>query len=117
MSVYGTFATFVGSAEMSGLPAKVEVGMDLSVINECRPQCTTSRAMIRMPQALEKARLKARMLMQVHDELIFEAPEGEVEKTMEIAKRIMQDAPEPAVKLSVPLIVDAAAAANWEEAH
>jgi DNA polymerase-1 len=75
------------------------------------------RAMIRMPAALEKAKLKARMLMQVHDELVFEAPEDEVEKTIDLAKKIMEEAPEPAVKLSVPLIVDAKAAANWEEAH
>ncbi|MDP2622103.1 MAG: DNA polymerase I [Hyphomicrobiales bacterium] len=75
------------------------------------------RAMIRMPAALEKAKLKARMLMQVHDELVFEAPEDEVEKTIDLAKKIMEEAPEPAIKLSVPLIVDAHAAANWEEAH
>jgi DNA polymerase-1 len=75
------------------------------------------RAMIRMPAALDKARLNARMLMQVHDELVFEAPDGEVEKTIDVAKRIMEEAPEPAIKLSVPLIVDAHAAANWDEAH
>ena len=75
------------------------------------------RAMIRMPEALNKAKLSARMLMQVHDELVFEAPEGEVEKTIAVAKKIMEGAPHPAVALSVPLQVDARAAGNWEEAH
>ncbi|MCE9650014.1 MAG: DNA polymerase I [Parvibaculum sp.] len=75
------------------------------------------RAMIRMPQALAKARLKARMLLQVHDELIFEAPENEADKTCALVASIMAAAPEPARKLSVPLDVDARAANNWDEAH
>jgi DNA polymerase-1 len=57
------------------------------------------------------------MLLQVHDELIFEAPEDEAEKTMEVAQEIMEHAPEPALRLRVPLKVDARAAANWEAAH
>ena len=75
------------------------------------------RAMVRMPDALEEAGLSARMLLQVHDELIFEAPEEEAEQTMEIAQEIMERAPEPALKLKVPLKVDARAADNWEAAH
>jgi DNA polymerase I len=75
------------------------------------------RAMIRMAAALEEAGLSARMLLQVHDELVFEAPEAEAEKTMEVAQEIMERAPEPALKLKVPLKVDARAAANWEAAH
>ena len=75
------------------------------------------RAMIRMPAALKKARLNARMLLQVHDELIFEAPEGEAEKTCETVAAVMKDAPLPAVKLSVRLDVDARPGANWDEAH
>ena len=75
------------------------------------------RAMIRMPDALAEAGLSARMLLQVHDELIFECPDGEAEKTMAVVKRVMVAAPEPAVKLSVPLQVDARAAQNWEAAH
>jgi DNA polymerase-1 len=55
--------------------------------------------------------------MQVHDELVFEAPEDEVEKTMELAQAVMEKAPEPALKLKVPLKVDARAADNWEAAH
>jgi DNA polymerase I len=66
---------------------------------------------------LAEAGLSARMLMQVHDELVFEAPEGEVDKTMEIAQAVMEKAPEPALKLNVPLKVDARAADNWEAAH
>ena len=75
------------------------------------------RAMIRMPGALREAGLAARMLLQVHDELIFECPDTEAEETMAVAKRVMIAAPEPVVKLSVPLQVDARAAANWEAAH
>jgi DNA polymerase I len=75
------------------------------------------RAMIRMPDALAEAGLKTRMLLQVHDELIFEAEERDVAPTMEIVRRVMIGAPEPAIKLSVPLQVDARAANNWEAAH
>ena len=75
------------------------------------------RAMIRMPGALAESRLSARMLLQVHDELVFEAADAEVDNTIAVVKRVMEKAPEPAVKLTVPLQVDARAARNWEEAH
>ncbi len=75
------------------------------------------RAMIRMEGALAKAKLSARMLLQVHDELVFEVPNSEVEKTLPVVARVMMDAPLPAVSLSVPIHVDARAADNWEEAH
>ncbi|MGB5950365.1 MAG: DNA polymerase I [Parvibaculum sp.] len=75
------------------------------------------RAMIRMPVALAEAKVAARMLLQVHDELIFEVPEDEAEKTCKLVASVMASAPEPAVKLSVPLDVDARAAGNWDEAH
>ena len=65
----------------------------------------------------QEAGLAARMLLQVHDELIFECPDAEAEETMKLAKRVMVQAPEPAVKLSVPLQVDARAAQDWEAAH
>ena len=73
--------------------------------------------MIRMEGALAKAKLSARMLLQVHDELVFEVPNSEVEKTLPVVTRVMVDAPLPAVALSVPIHVDARAADNWEEAH
>jgi DNA polymerase-1 len=75
------------------------------------------RAMIRMDEALSSAGLSAQMLLQVHDELVFEAPKEEANATIEVARRIMEQAPAPAVHLSVPLRVDARAAANWDEAH
>jgi DNA polymerase-1 len=75
------------------------------------------RAMTRMDAALEAAGLSAQMLLQVHDELVFEAPEAEAEATIGIARRVMEEAPLPAVALTVPLKVDARAAANWDEAH
>ncbi len=75
------------------------------------------RAMMRMPGALAEAGLKTRMLMQVHDELVFEAPEAEAEAAVALVKRVMESAAEPAVALTVPLIVDARAAQNWDDAH
>ena len=75
------------------------------------------RAMIRMPGALQKARLGAKMLLQVHDELIFECPKDEADKTAKLVADIMVSAPAPAVNLSVPLVVEARAGANWDEAH
>jgi DNA polymerase-1 len=75
------------------------------------------RAMIRMEGALREKRLNARMLLQVHDELVFETPEDEVEATLPVIERVMVEAPNPAVNLKVPLQVEARAAANWDEAH
>ena len=75
------------------------------------------RAMVRMEDALAEKKLSAQMLLQVHDELIFEVPEKEVAATLPVVQRMMQDAPFPAVLLSVPLHVDARAADNWDEAH
>jgi DNA polymerase I len=75
------------------------------------------RAMIRMEPALKQAKLSARMLLQVHDELVFEVDDAEVAKTLPIVAKVMADAPMPAISLSVPLHVDAHAADNWEEAH
>jgi DNA polymerase-1 len=76
------------------------------------------RAMIRMAGALEAAHLhSARMLLQVHDELIFEVKEAEVDKTLTTVRRVMEGAALPAVQLAVPIHVDAKAADNWEAAH
>ena len=75
------------------------------------------RAMIRMDDALGAARLDAQMLLQVHDELVFEAPLNEVEASIKVIEKVMVEAPAPALKLSAPLQVDARAAANWDEAH
>jgi DNA polymerase I len=75
------------------------------------------RAMVRMEPALAKQKLGALMLLQVHDELVFEVPDSEVEKTMPVVKKVMEDAPHPALSLSVPLQVEAHAADNWDDAH
>ena len=75
------------------------------------------RAMTRMEDALAEKKLSAQMLLQVHDELIFEVPDDEVSATLPVVQHTMQDAPFPAVLLSVPLHVDARAADNWDEAH
>ena len=75
------------------------------------------RAMVRMDEALDAAGLSARMLLQVHDELIFETAEAEAEATMPVVRDVMENAAMPAISLSVPLQVDARAADNWDEAH
>ncbi|MCB1452062.1 MAG: DNA polymerase I, partial [Rhizobiaceae bacterium] len=76
------------------------------------------RAMVRMDAALDNARLaNVQMLLQVHDELIFEAPEAEVEQAMPVICDIMENAAMPAISMAVPLHVDARAADNWDEAH
>ena len=75
------------------------------------------RAMIRMPDALKAEGLSAKMLLQVHDELVFEAPEAEADALIAVAKRVMEHAAEPAVSISVPLVVEARAAQNWDDAH
>ncbi|MET0406749.1 MAG: DNA polymerase I [Hyphomicrobium sp.] len=76
------------------------------------------RAMIRMPAALENANLpSARMLLQVHDELVFEVADKDAQGLIQTARHVMETAAEPAIKLSVPIHVDAKAANNWDEAH
>ena len=76
------------------------------------------RAMIRMPAALADAGLTdVRMLMQVHDELVFEVPDGDLDKASEVIRQTMVEAPHPALDLSVPLVVDCGTGANWDEAH
>jgi DNA polymerase-1 len=76
------------------------------------------RAMMRMPQALRDAGLPdVKMLLQVHDELVFECPREQAEAAMAVIRPVMEKAAIPAVELSVPLIVDARAADNWDEAH
>ncbi len=75
------------------------------------------RAMIRVPPALEQAGLKAMMLLQVHDELLFEVPKNEVEETSALVRAVMENACAPALELSIPLVADAGTGANWAEAH
>ena len=71
------------------------------------------RAMIKLPGALTSAGLNAAMLLQVHDELIFEVPEAELDATKVLVKKVM----ESVAHLDVPLIVDTGHGANWDEAH
>lgn len=71
------------------------------------------RAMARIPKALEREKLSARMLLQVHDELLFDVPEAEIDRTASVVKEVM----EGAARLSVPLTVDTGVGDNWDEAH
>jgi DNA polymerase-1 len=75
------------------------------------------RAMGRIPAALAHAGLKARMLLQVHDELLFEVPETEADDTAEVVKGVMEAACAPHCELSVPLVVETGRGTNWDEAH
>ncbi|WP_273788780.1 DNA polymerase I [Bartonella sp. ML70XJBT] len=75
------------------------------------------RAMIQMEDALKEKNLSAKMLLQVHDELIFEVPEEESKKTMAVVKNVMENATMPVLSLSVPLEVKVMTAQNWDEAH
>ena len=71
------------------------------------------RAMVRLPRALATAGLRARVLLQVHDELLFEAPEDEAARLAEVARAVM----EYAAVLSVPLVVETGQGRTWAEAH
>jgi len=75
------------------------------------------RAMVRLPAALSAAGVKADMLLQVHDELIFEAPEAEADKAVAIITDVMERAGDPILKLAVPLVAEAGIADSWAEAH
>jgi DNA polymerase I len=75
------------------------------------------RAMIRIPAALTGAGLRARMLLQVHDELLFEVPDTEISATAEVVKAVMEGASAPHCELSVPLVVETGFAHSWDEAH
>jgi DNA polymerase-1 len=71
------------------------------------------RAMLRIPGALDSSRLNARLLLQVHDELLFEAPEAEIEETSALVRKVM----EGAASFSVPLIAEAGSGLTWAQAH
>ena len=73
--------------------------------------------MIRVPNALHDAHLSAKMLLQVHDELLFEVPENQVDRTIETVTEIMEGATAPRLELDVPLIVDSGVGDNWDDAH
>ena len=73
------------------------------------------RAMIKMPGMIKQ--LPAKMLLQVHDELLFEVREEAVDETISIVKDVMETASLPALEMSIPLTVDAGQGRNWAEAH
>ena len=75
------------------------------------------RAMIRLPATLDAANLNAVMLLQVHDELIFEVPEDQAKDAMALITHVMENAADPVLSLSVPLVAEAGIADSWAEAH
>ena len=98
---------FRGGAERAAINAPIQ-GAAADIIR---------RAMVRLPGALADKKLSAKMLLQVHDELIFEAPDKEVEATRKLVMTVMEKAALPAAEISVPLVVEARAADNWDAAH
>ena len=105
--IKSTNPSFRGGAERAAINAPIQ-GTAADVIR---------RAMVRLPGALSAKKLKARMLLQVHDELVFEAPDAEIDKSCALIKQVMERASLPAVQLSVPLTVEVRAATNWDAAH
>ena len=75
------------------------------------------RAMVRLPAAFADNDLDARMLLQVHDELVFEAPDSQARHVCEVAREVMEKASLPAIPLRVPLVVDSRSGKSWDEAH
>ena len=75
------------------------------------------RAMIALPEKIEAAGLAAKMLLQVHDELIFEVPDGEAEAASALIRQVMEEAHHPVLSLNVPIIAEAGIAKNWAKAH
>ena len=73
--------------------------------------------MIRLPATLDAANLNAVMLLQVHDELIFEVPEDQAKDAMALITHVMENAADPVLSLSVPLVAEAGIADSWAEAH
>jgi DNA polymerase-1 len=74
-------------------------------------------AMVRMDELIRSRSLRSRMLLQVHDELVFELPEADAERAREVIGTVMAGAAEPAVKLSVPLGIDIGVGPSWGAAH
>jgi len=106
--IKSTIPAHRGGAERAAINAPIQ-GTAADIIR---------RAMVRLPDALAGKKLKAtRMLLQVHDELVFEAPDAEVEKSCALVKAVMEKAALPAIQLSVPLTVEVRAATNWDAAH
>ena len=75
------------------------------------------RAMIALPPAIEAAGLDAKMLLQVHDELIFEVPDEQAETASALIRQVMEAAHQPVLSLNVPIIAEAGIAKNWAKAH
>ena len=73
--------------------------------------------MARIPTALQKADLAAKMLLSVHDELVFEVPMSEVDATAAIVKKVMETAGVPDIEFAVPIVVEAKAGSTWADAH
>jgi DNA polymerase I len=72
---------------------------------------------VRLAPALAANDLDAKLLLQVHDELVLEAADSQAKQVCDIARSVMEKATLPAIQLCVPLVVEARAGKNWDEAH
>ena len=75
------------------------------------------RAMVHLPPAIAAAGLSAKMLLQVHDELIFEVPDDQAEAASALIREVMEKAHQPVLALDVPLVAEAGIAQSWSDAH
>jgi len=112
-TVYGRRCHFPGIADKNPARRAFQERAAINAPIQGSAADIVKRAMIRMPGALKDAGLSARMLLQVHDELVFEAPEAEVQATAQLVKRVMEDA----AHLSVRLVVETGVGDNWGAAH
>jgi DNA polymerase I len=116
-TIFGRVCHYPGIASASGAERAFVERQAINAPIQGSASDIIRRAMIRIEDALQTAKLSTRMLLQVHDELVFETPLDEAEAALPIIRRVMVDAPLPALALKVPLIVEARAAQNWEAAH
>ena len=111
------FARQVAPVIAAALPPAPDVPQRAALMSAQLLGLALARYLLRLPPALAEKKIKATMLLQVHDELIFEVPDKEVDKAASLIKSVMEKASLPAVALSVPLVVEARAADNCDAAH
>ena len=105
----------VGQGAMGSYTARSWYGPLGAVVAAAEPRGAV--AVWAMDARLREAGLRSRLLLQVHDELVFELPEGDVAAASPVIERVMAEAALPAVKLDVPLGIEIGTGKNWDEAH
>ena len=117
-AISGAYSTEVIRGAVNAIPrSQFETGSALGLKGFRLYQKIIKRAMIKIDRFLDQSSLQAKMLLQVHDELIFEVLDSEVEQASKEISLIMEKACEPVLKLSVPLIVESGFGDSWALAH